>query len=210
MKYVFYIFLFITVAAHAQPTSVVETFTTIGGQPFFPKQYTDINGSPYLFDDWTTSTIELNDGKVINNIKTNFNVVNSELLYMDEKNNIMVARPSVIKSIAAGPRKFITTPAKNSYFEIVSSEGKATLVRHTKKVVMETKAFNSATIQKDFRTSESHLVLVNGNLTEVKSANDLFDALSTSDKLKEFAKKEKLRQKSVDSWVKIVDYYNSI
>jgi len=75
---------------------------------------------------------------------------------------------------------------------------------------METKQFNSATAQKDFRLAESHLIAVGDNITEVKSANDIYGALTPADNLKDFAKKEKLRAKSVDSWVKIVDYYNSM
>jgi hypothetical protein len=101
----------------------------------------------------------------------------------------------------------------------MSGEGKATLLKYSKKVVMETKPFNSATIQKNFVTSESYLLVVGDNVTEVKSANDIYEVLAASaeaverrwaDNLKEFAKKEKLRQRAVESWVKIVDYYNSI
>lgn len=163
-----------------------------------------------MFDDWQTATIYLNNGRVIKNIKTNFNLVTSELLYMDEKGQTMVANPAVIKLVEVSDRKFIPNEAKSSYIEVLSTQGKATLARHIKKVIIETKPFNSATIQKDFRTKENVVLSVNGNLTEVNSADDLYEILGPSDQLKEFAKKEKLKQKSVDSWVKIVDYYNSI
>lgn len=195
--------------AEAQQTSVVENFRDMAGQPFFPRQYTDVTGSPYLFDDWTPSTITLNDGKIIKNIKTNFNLVTEELLYMEVNDKVMVASPAVIKLVEAGPRKFITTTG-NSYFEILSTQGKATLLRHTRKVIMETKPFNSATIQKNFATTESHAILIDGNATEIKSANDIYEALPQGESLKDFAKKEKLKQKSVASWVKIVNYYNTI
>lgn len=194
--------------SYAQTATVVETFSDISGQPFFPKQYVDVNGSPYMFDDWTTSTITLNDGRVIRNIKTNFNLVNNDLLYLDEKGQTMVANPSVVKTIEVAGRKFIPTEAKNTYLEVLSTQEKATLARHRKKVIMETKPFNSATIQKDFRVLESYILLRDGNASEVKSVNDLYQALTPE--LKEFVKKEKLRSKSADSWVKIVNYYNSI
>jgi hypothetical protein len=145
---------------------------------------------------------------VIKNIKTNFNLVTNELLYLETLDKIMVASPSVVKSVEAGDRKFITT-AGNSYFEVISTQGKATLLRHAKKVIMETKPFNSATVQKNFSTSESHVLLIDGNAIEIKSANDLYDILP-AEELKDYAKKERLRPKSVSSWVKIVDYYNSI
>jgi hypothetical protein len=220
MKYFFAILLLASIKSFSQHSSTpapfsnsmgtVETFTTTDGRPFFPKTYVDVNGSPNMFDDWKTATIYLNNGRVLKNIRTNFNLVTNDLLYLDEKEQTMVANTTVIKSIEVADRTFIPTEAKNSYVEVLSSQGKATLVRHTKKVIMETKPFNSATVQKDFRTKEDILVSVDGSTTEIKSAGDLYDVLGHADQLKEYAKKEKLKQKSVDSWVKIVDYFNSI
>lgn len=192
--------------------AIVENFRDIAGTPFFPRQYVDVNGSPYLFEDWTVSTIQLYDGRMIKGVKTNFNLVTDELLYMDEKGETMVASPLVIKSLetdAATPRKFIPTQAKNTFCEVISSEGKATLLKHSRKVIMETKLFNSSTIQRSFGTDVSHLISVDGKTEEVKSADDLYEILE-SHQLKEFAKKEKLKKKSEESWVKIVDYFNSI
>lgn len=203
-------FLLISTAAFCQQTAVAESFRDIAGTPFFPRTYTDVNGDPYLFEDWESSNIVLYNGQILKDVKTNFNLVTGQLLYLDEKGATMVASPVVIKMVETGLRKFVTTPAKNAYGEILSTEGKATLLRTYKKVIMETKAFNSATVQKNFVSNESHVLLTNGNVTEVKSAGDIYDALAPADDLKDFAKKEKLRQKSVSSWVKIVDYYNSI
>lgn len=220
MKFFLLLFLFVPFSAYCQHGNPqvpyansmgrVDGIVTVDGRPFFPKQYVDVNGSPNMFDDFIPSKIILNDGKVIDNIRTNFNLVTSELLYLDETGKTMVASASTVKSVEIGVRRFITTPAKNTYFEILSTEGKAMLVRYTKKVIMETKPYNSATVQKDFRTNESHLLVIDDNLTEVKSLKNIFEVLPSTDHLKEFAKKEKLKQKSVDSWVKIVDYYNSI
>ena len=194
-----------------QGGSQVENFRDIAGQPFFPRTYADVNGTPYLFEDWTASTIVLNNGKSLKEVKTNFNLVTNELLYLDETGKTMVASPVVIKSVETNShRKFVPTPAKNTFYEVISSEGKATLLKYEKKVILETKAFNSATVTRNFVTDVSHLIDVNGNITEVKSAGDIYEILVPSEPLKDFAKKEKLRQKSVDSWVKIVDYYNSI
>jgi hypothetical protein len=198
----------ITTMACAQ--GVVENFRDIAGQPFFPRSYTDVNGTPYLFEDWTPSTITLNSGHALKNVKTNFNLVTSELLFLDENGKTMVASPQVIKSVETEERKFVPTPAKNTFYEVISSEGKATLLKHGRKVIMETKAFNSATVQKNFANDVSYMIVVDGNITEVKSVNDLYKILQPSEPLKEYSKKEKLKQKSPDSWVKIVDYFNSI
>ena len=193
--------------------SQVESFNTISGQPFFPKQYQDVNGTPYLFEEWTPSTIVLENGSALKDVRTNFNLVTNELLYLDEQGKTMVAKPSVIRSVevkSAKARKFITTHAKNSYLEVVSSEGKATLLKHQKKVILETKPYNSATVQKNFKTSETIMVEVAGNLTEVKSTSDLLEVLTPAEELKDFAKEQRLKSRSVDSWVKIVDHYNTL
>jgi hypothetical protein len=210
MKYTLLILLFATSVACGQ--SQVENFRDIAGQPFFPRGHTDVNGTPYLFEDWTTSTITLNNGRALKGVRTNFNLVTNELLFLDAENKTMVADPAVIKSVemeSSSQRKFVPTPAKNTFYEVISSEGKATLVKHSRKVIMETKAYNSATVQKNFVTDVSHMIVLDGKVMEIKSANDIYEALEPSGSLKEFAKKERLKQKSVDGWIKIVNYYNS-
>jgi hypothetical protein len=209
MKSILIIIFFAQLTVFAQPTARVETFANIAGQPFFPRTYTDVNGTPYLFEDWTPATIELHNGGVIKNVKTNFNLVTDELLYLDEKGAMMAANANTVESIRTGTRTFVTTTAKSSYFEIVSTQGKATLLLHHKKVIIESKLFNSATVQKDFRIRETYMLAVGPTITEVKSVNDIYDALTPADALKDFAKKEKLRPKSEGSWIKIVNHYNS-
>jgi hypothetical protein len=196
--------------AFAQSVAVAEQFRDIAGTPFFPRAYVDVNGTPFMFDDFQQSTITLSGGLVLKDIKTNFNLVTGDLLYVDEKGQTMIANPSTIKIIETGLRKFVPSPAKNTYCEVISTQGKAILLRLYKKVIMETKAFNSATAQKNFQTRESHILVAGQTITEVNSASDLYDVLAPSGELKDFAKKEKLRQKSENSWVKIVNYYNSI
>jgi hypothetical protein len=203
--------LILPILSKAQST--VENFKDISGQPFFPKTYHDVNGTPFLFDDWAPSTVTLSNGTTLRDIKTNFNIVTDELLYIDERGKTMVANATVIKKVEANAgtlRMFVTTKAKNTYFEIVSTEGKATLLKHHKKVVLETKPYNSATVQKNFITDESLVLSLEGDVIEVKSVNDLYKVLTPSEPLKEFAKKERLKNRSVDSWIRIVDHYNSI
>ncbi len=201
---------FVPFAVVAQHAAVAEAFRDIAGTPFFPRTYVDVNGTPYLFDDWTVSKIVLYDGREIKDVKTNINLMTNELLYLDEQGKTMAASFKVVKMLEAGMRKFVTTPAKNTYCEVMSTEGKAMLLKHYKKVIMETKPFNSATIQKNFVSNESYLLVVGDSATEVKSANDIYEALAPADNLKEFAKREKIRPRSVESWIKLVNFFNSI
>jgi len=212
MKHLYIIFSLLSFVGAAQNMATVENFRDVAGTPFFPKQYVDVNGSPFLFEDFVLSTITLQDGRAIKGVKTNFNLVTEELLYVDEKGATMVASAKVVKSIETNtdePRKFVPTQANNTFCEVISSEGKATLLKHSKKVIMETKPFNSSTIERNFVTDVSHLISVGGNVSEVKSVDDLYETLK-SDQVKEFARKEKLKKKSEESWVKIVNYFNSI
>jgi hypothetical protein len=210
MKSFLFALVLLSFGAHCQQAVVAEAFRDIAGTPFFPRSYVDVNGTPYLFDDWTVSKIVLYDGREIKEVKTNINLMTNELLYIDEQGKTMVASFKVVKRLEAGARKFVTTPAKNTYCEVMSTEGKAILLKYSKKVVMETKAFNSATIQKNFVSSDSYLLVVGDSVTEVKSANDISEALGSPGSLKEFAKKEKIRPRSVESWIKLVDFFNSI
>jgi hypothetical protein len=197
-----------SIGTRGQSLAVAEYFHDIAGTPFFPRTYTDVNGTPYLFDDFEISNITLFKGDVLKGVKVNFNLITDELLYLDEKGSTMVASPLVVKAVETSTRKFIPTQAKNAFWEVASTEGKAMLIRINTKRIVETKAFNSATAEKNFVFSDSYAVLVGTQLTEVKSVNDLYEVLG--DSLKDFAKTEKLRPKSVSSWIKIVDHYNSI
>jgi len=196
--------------ARSQGYAVAEYFRDIAGTPFFPRTYTDVTGNPYLFDDFQKSLVTLYNGEVLKDIMTNFNLISGELLYVDENGKTMIATSAAVKSVEVATRKFIPTPARNVYCEVMSTEGKATLLRIYKKRIVETKAFNSATAQKDFVINESYVLLADNKLTEVKSVKDLYEVLIPADTLKEFSKQEKLRPKSEVSWVKIVDYYNAI
>lgn len=197
-------------ATHAQSLAVAEQFRDIAGTPFFPRTYVDVSGTPYMFDDFEESTITLTSGQVLKEVKTNFNLVAGQLLYVDEKGQTMIASPIAVKTVEASGRKFVPSPAKNAYCEVISTEGKATLLRLVKKVIMETKAYNSATVQKNFSTNESHILVVGEKATEVNSSNDLYEVLTPSETLKDFAKKEKLKARSEASWIKIVNFYNAI
>jgi hypothetical protein len=208
MRYIALIILLLPALAKTQSLAVAEQFRDIAGTPFFPRTYVDVNGSPYLFDEFQKSTITLFNGQVLKDVKINFNLLNGDLLYVDEKDQTMIASPLAVRTVEADTRKFVPSPAKNMYCEVMSTQGKATLLRLYKKTIMETKAFNSATVQKNFQTYESYMLIVGEKATEVNSANDLYETLG--DNLKDFAKTEKLRQKAVSSWVKIVNYYNSI
>lgn len=205
------VLLFISFMSFGQG-AVVENFRDVAGTPFFPKQYRDVNGTPYLFEDWTLATIELTNGRKLENIKTNFNLVTDELIYIDEKGKTMVANTALIKMVSApsANRKFITTPARNTFYEVVSSEGKAVLLRYNKKVIQELKPYNSATIQRNFVTNESLMLSIDDKLVDVKSLKDLYKVLTPAASLKAFAKKEKLRNKSEESMAKLVAYYNSL
>ncbi|MEI9919463.1 MAG: hypothetical protein WDO14_11745 [Bacteroidota bacterium] len=202
------LFLFST-RATCQTYAGGEYSQDIDGTPFFARTYVDVNGNPYLFDDFETANITLFNGRVLKNVKTNFNLVTNEFLFIDEKGATMIGSILLIKAVETGTRKFIPLKEKKMYCEVISGEGKATLLRIYKKRIVETKAFNSATAQKDFVLSDSHAVLIGENLTNVKSADDLYEVLG-SEELKDYAKKEKLKAKSVNSWIKIVNYYNSI
>ncbi|MEJ0030081.1 MAG: hypothetical protein WDO15_06790 [Bacteroidota bacterium] len=103
----------------------------------------------------------------------------------------MIGNILMIKNVETGIRKFVPIREKKAYCEVLSTEGKATLLRIYKKRIVETKAFNSATAQKDFVLEDSHALVVGDKLTEVKSANDLYEVLGAE--LKDYAKTEKLK-----------------
>jgi hypothetical protein len=194
-----------------QNTAVTETFMDISGKPFFPTQYQDVQGTPYFFDEFVVSDVQLNNGKVLKNVRTNINLVTDELHYLSEDGHPMIANSAMIKAIettAPGHYKFVPSPAQNAFFQLLS-DGKAQLFKHQKKVMLETKPYNSGTIQKSFARNSSILLAYGSEFNEIKSIDDICQVLSPDGKLKQYASSQKMKKKSQEDWIELVDYFNA-
>lgn len=203
--------LFISYTASAQYTAVAETFSDISGRPFFPTQYQNVNGSPYFFQDWVLSEIALTNGNVLKDIRANINLATDEVHFLNEDGSTMIANSAVIRSVetsAPDHYKFVPSPAQNAFF-LLLVDGKARLLKQQKKTIMETKPFNSATIERTFVQDTRILLEFNGDLREVKSTSDIYRLLSPGGELERFGSSRKLKKKSLDSWITLVEHFNS-
>lgn len=212
MRALIFLLALIPVLGYAQNTAVAETFSDINGKPFFPKQYQDVQGTPYFFDEFVVSDVQLKNGTVLKNVRTNINLVTDELHYLAEDGKPMIANSLMIKSIeTASPEhyKFVPSPAQNAFVQLLS-DGKAQLYKHQKKTMMETKPFNSATVEKSFSSDTNVILSYNGELTEIKSMDDIYRVLGADSKLKEYASSNRLKKKSVDDWARLVEYFNKL
>jgi hypothetical protein len=85
-------------------------------------------------------------------------------------------------------------------------------LKQIKKIFIEEKAFNSATITRRFDTQNSYYVFKDEKMDRLKrSKSGLLDILSDQKELVEkFISNNKLTVKSDDDLAKIVAYYNSL
>jgi hypothetical protein len=92
------------------------------------------------------------------------------------------------------------------------ADGKVILLKQIKKIFIEEKAFNSATITRRFDTQNSYYVFKDEKMARLKrSKSGLLDVLSDQKELVEkFISNNKLTVRSDDDLAKIVAYYNSL
>lgn len=152
------------------------------GKPVTENKYENLTGSPYLTDNWTSGEIKLADGKTVKHDKLKYNQVEDELyFYQDDK--VYEFTPKVIAFTLLTPNGNKTFLLKDKdakisgYFEVLS-EGKISLLKKTRKIIIEAKGYNSATKESKVDENKKYYLISTGVEKEVKlSKNDFLEAL---------------------------------
>lgn len=203
MKKIFFLLIVSATWLHGQ----ADRFYDISGQPFFPVHYENVNGTPYLFDDWMVSRITLKGGRILDQVKTNLHLMTKELHYLDARGNIMIANGDFIELLEVSGKQFIAHSPAGTFFEVLAP-GNAMLLKQYYKVLMETKPYNSATVEKNFILQEQVFLFYGGKMTEINRADDLLQVLDTDHSLEHFVKSAGLKRKSKESWIRMVGHFN--
>ncbi|TSD66789.1 hypothetical protein FFF34_005135 [Inquilinus sp. KBS0705] len=191
----------------------------ISGKPILTQTYTDVEGSPYLNDDWQTGTVKFANGKSIIGVKLKYDIVADELYFADKNDEPLSFVDTVKEFTLAGPDKLryfrkgfagIAKTTPNSYFEVLA-DGGVQLIKKTSKVVLETQAFNSATKTKSFQEDVRYYLVNNGKAVQVKNdRKSILAALpNKQEQIKGYADAGKLNFKSDTDLAAIITYYNS-
>ena len=174
----------------------------VSGAPYIANRYTDIQGSPLLFDSWNQGTIYLKDGTKAENFPLKFNVYENQLIFNYNDQALTVQNPVkefvIATSAEANAPKMVfrcgyIPVEKNDEktFYQVLQDGPVALVKQIKKMVVTNATYGGAENVREFSTTEAYfLAMPKGDLARIgKNKSSLIDALGD-------------RQGKLDAWMK--------
>jgi|EndMetStandDraft_4_1072995.scaffolds.fasta_scaffold00019_3 hypothetical protein len=197
------------------------------GKPVMEQSYTDVEGSPYLAENWLPGIVNLASGKTIVT-KLKYDAVSDELIFQSPRDSMALAFVSPVKSFrldvasidqsSLTPLLFssgyppIDEQTEASFYQVVAT-GKTTLLKRYKKVIHSEQAFNSATTTKTFAMRDVVYYLLAGNkIVRIKPTLKTITTMlnDNSGNLQTFIKSNKIDFKSDNDLAKLFTYFNSL
>ncbi|MGI4022270.1 MAG: hypothetical protein ACRYFA_12255 [Janthinobacterium lividum] len=197
--------------------------TTLGGVVFKEQNFSDVKGSPYVFGDWTISTVQTSNG-IYNNINIKYSELDDQVYFKNKEQEMMQFADPVKdfifsykqndKQVLAHYRNGYTNIAGSSssaFFEVLV-EGKVQLLKKTTKKVREEVVYGSTVSNKSFLTTTRYYIITpeKGILVK-KDKKSVLTALSIKqNELEDYTKKNNIDFKKDDDIIKVIAYFNSI
>ncbi|RNI25894.1 hypothetical protein [Rufibacter latericius] len=203
-----------------QKTTAQVYLEEVNGRPIRINQYVNVEGSPYLLDNWSKGTMTLTDGSKYKDIELKYDMVEGILLVKNKHGVVLEPLLPASEFSLEDPfakRVFINGStlekdlSKNPYLEVLST-GKVDLLKRNYKVIREEKAYNSASITKRFVELSTYFIKKGDKLIKVKNdAKSVLAVLGTNqDVLKEYISANKLNLKEDEDLVKLFAFYSTL
>jgi hypothetical protein len=194
------------------------------GEVIMKKRFSSVEGSAYIFNDWRRGTVVDIDGKKYTNVLVNYNSMDDLFEILHEGKELTLDRNFYQEihivddsdKINSKVRKFklgfdIDGFSANNYFEVLY-EGKNLLLlrRYSTGVIQETvPGYGTAEQVRKFLTKEQVIYVRDGQEPEELkgSKKSIISAFGNySEKIRDFAKKEKLNVKNEEDLLLAVIY----
>ncbi len=193
----------------------------VNGRVVSEIEYTDVEGTPYLLDEWHTGSVTMaQGGKVYDGIKIRYNAYSDELEYEKEGKLYRVGPEVRAFSIPTGKELYIFQngfPAagnqnQNSFYRVLH-DGNTKLLKRYETKMREERAYNSATTTKKFDLNNELYVLKDGTMHPIKMKNarkELLKILQDEKNLMQYIiKEEQLDFKRENDVVKLLEEYDA-
>lgn len=198
-------------------------FMVLGGQPISMAKYIKVvEGTPYFSDEWMRGTLIMEGGKKYDSISLKIDLLADEVHYLDAKGNEYIAdnRIREIWLTETATRKkyhfvhssFIGsgTAAAAGWHQLLA-EGPAMLFKKSKKEIIETKPYGSATTEQSITTASKYFILKDNTFTPVKSLSVIAELLiDKKSELESYISTNRLKGKTDGDFIGLVSYYNSL
>ena len=206
--------------SHASAQAALE----VKGQPFNDIAHTEVEGHPFLENDWLNGSVLLDNRNVAAKLK--FNVYQNQLLYQDKngqalelKNKFnrftLINADSAISNI--NPIVFVRGyPANNrqtdsSFYQLIA-DGPVQLLKFYKKTINEDRDYYSSVVTSSYKVSRMYYVFKNNRLKEIwpnkKTLLKLFE--DHGDAMDTYFKNNNVDFRSDLDLQKIFAWYNSL
>jgi len=160
------------------PPPVPMFIEDINGRPFSEKGIEDIEGSPFLFNDWNLGVVKFRNNRFAKGVNLRFNVYNNQLYFKKDEQQLEFALP-VEEFMIRGLRDTDSVDVyyrcgfpdteKTTYqtFLEVLADGNLVLLKHRYKVIGSFKPYNQAE-RKKFEDREQLFVYVDKRMVKLK------------------------------------------
>ena len=210
-----------TLAAVAGASAQFESLNDNMGRPLRAVIHTDVNGTPYLFDDWVKGTVTINKGTQFVGVDLKYDIVSDELIFKSEKGEsqtfVEPVREFTLKTEKGNLHVFrngfvpVDDAKPISFYEVLVDE-KTALLKRSSKSIQEEVSYSSATKVKNFQPATAYYLAKDSKLTKIK--NDKKSVLAAlpekSTQLEAYIKAQKLDLKNDSHLVKLIAYYNTL
>ncbi len=180
----------------------------------------DIEGSPYLNDEFITGAIYTTSNTKYVDVPLRYNIYNDEVEF-DTGNGVQaIAAPETVDKIEFGDYTMVYVPYSITKkvmrgFFIVKEQGKASLLIKPEVTFVqatEPAPYKHAEPAKFDRRENEYYIWVQKNEAKlISSKNDMVDVFPDNhDKLEAFIKKNKIKHRQPEDLRKLVQYYNSL
>jgi hypothetical protein len=139
--------------------------------------YADIQGSPFLFEDWINGEIILRSNQVYTAIPLKLNIHTQEIHILDKSNNEIIPESGIIEHIRfrlkdrdyAYVFRKVDQPKRNRLELLeVLVDGNVRLLKHVSRNTEEIKEFNSAVTVKKFREYTEYYIETGSRLRKTE------------------------------------------
>ena len=194
------------------------------GRPITTKSsYTDVQGTPFLSDQWSKGIVKMANGKVFD-MQVKYHEVDDALYFQGKNGETLTFVDPVseftITYISDDKRsdllfrkgfKNIPNSTEESFFEVLS-DGTVQLIKRITKSVSESKEYNALTVVKRFDENIKYFILVSGKVIPVKrdKKSILLAIGNKQPELENYIKTNNLNLKNEDDMAKVVRFYNSL
>jgi len=193
----------------------------IAGVPLTTVNYENVKGTPFLVNEWSSGMVKLANGNTYkDNLFLKYNIKEDQL-YFKGKNDETLEFVDPVKEFVINYKQeaqhyrngysFINGFSDKSFFEVLS-DGSVQLLKKPTKVILESKQYNSAAVDKSFEDVYQYYIVKQGAAIQIKrDKKSVFTALGDKQtELDEFTKTNKLNLKNDSDLAKLVTYYNSL